>query len=464
MDKVIAAALVAVSLFGAFGLLKAGSQHRPLIVGLLGFLLLVGGAIKLEVTFYSWPMWQGGMRGIGISPREGLALALLFTRRRPPKLLPFWGLIAFYVAAESLSLLFAFKSIASAFGIWSTLRGVLIFVALGGELADPRLRRAFLAGLGCGLLLNAGYVLQQRASGILQATGTIGHQNAMGMLVELTLMPLIAALLAGDRRKIIYAGVAGAMVIIAAGGSRGTMGFCFGGILALLILSMIRGVTPRKNAIVGAALAAMLVTVPVGYLTLQKRFNGGPMIGLDIEREAFKRAALMMAADHPFGAGVNNYVAVANTQGYNDKAGVHPTASSRSAPAHNAYLLTRAEMGWLGEIALVLLLCVPTLRALRFAFQNRRSVTGEIVLGAGVALTLNIIHNNYEFAVTTYGLQLPVFAIVALVAAELRAAALAKRFGPRPARPNADRQVQKAAEIGPDRPPFAGHRPAPAAR
>jgi O-antigen ligase len=170
-------------------------------------------------------------------------------------------------------------------------------------------------------------------------------------------------------------------------------------------------------------------------MTLKERFGSSSITVQDDQRPAFERAAAAMAADHPFGVGANLYVPTANTKGYADKAGVAWNFYNRSAPVHNAYLLTRAEAGWLGELAFIMLLVVPLLRGLQFAFSRRRGASGEIALGCAVALGVNIVHNNFEFAGLLYNVLMLLAINIALIAATLRTARQSR--APH-ARPNAD--------------------------
>jgi hypothetical protein len=140
----------------------------------------------------------------------------------------------------------------------------------------------------------------------------------------------------------------------------------------------------------------------------------------DDQRPAFERAATAMANDHPLGVGANLYVPVANLKGYADRAGVAWNFANRSAPVHNAYLLSRAETGWAGELALYLLLVVPLLAGLRLAFARRRGIDRELVLGCVVALGVNIVHNNFEFAGLLYNTLMLLAVNIALIAAQIR--------------------------------------------
>ncbi len=413
-------------------LLRQHPYRRPWALTAIGLMLFLGSALRINGALIAWPLWTGTVRGMEISPVDMLAVALILTRRPMPGRLPFWGLFVFYAMPLLLSLVPASVPMASVFTCWQYARLVLLFAGIAGECHRDDMRRALLTGLALGLILQAGYVIEQKATGMVQATGTMVHQNILGLMTELALMPLLAALLGGDRRKVILAGVGAALIVIAGGGSRGTMGFAGGGAAVLILLSLIRGVTPAKTRVVGLAMLALTVAAPLAFLTLKDRFGSGSITVQDDQRPAFERAAHAMADDHPIGVGANLYVATANLKGYADRAGVAWNFANRSAPVHNAYLLARAETGWLGEIGLALILIVPLLRGLQLAFARRQGMAGEIVLGSTVALGVNAVHDNYEFALHTYGVMALAFINIAVIAAEVRAARQVRRGRPAP--------------------------------
>ncbi|MBS0477843.1 MAG: O-antigen ligase family protein, partial [Proteobacteria bacterium] len=290
-----------------------------------------------------------------------------------------------------------------------------------------------LRGLSLGLMLQAGYVINQKLHGVVQATGTMYHQNTLGMMTELALLILIAALLAGERATLIKAGIVAGLIVIAGGGSRGAMGIAGGGIVVYTLLSLIRQVTPIKLKMVGLGVLAAVVIVPLGMATLKERFGSESITTQETQRAAFERAARAMAADHPIlGVGANMYVPTANLQGYADKAGVAWNFANRSAPVHNAYLLARAETGWAGEFAFLALLIVPIAIGLRFAFRNRNGMSGEIALGAAAAVAVNLLHNNYEFTVFNYEVFALVFVAIGMIAAQVRGATQPMRRRPAP--------------------------------
>lgn len=439
--RFVALALVLISLPAFIGFLRQNPHRRAWAFTALGVMLFLGDTLRIDGAIIAWPLWNGIARGVEISPIDSLMVALIMTRRAAPGRLPFWGVIAFYGAALAMSLVPASVPMATLFVCWQFARMVLLFAAVGGECHRDDLRGGLLAGLSLGLLLQAGYVIQQKAHGMVQATGTMFHQNALGMMTELAVLPLLAALLGGDRRKLIIAGIVAGMIVIAGGGSRGAMSIAAGGVVVMMLLSLIRGVTPIKAKVVGLGLLALAIAAPLAMMTLKDRFGSNSMTVQDDQRPAFERAATAMAADHPLGVGANLYVPTANTKGYADRAGVAWNFANRSAPVHNAYLLARAETGWAGEMALILLLVVPLLAGLRLAFKRRRGLRGEMALGAAVALGVNIVHNNFEFAVVTYNVLALLFINLSIIAAQVRA----DRRGKAPGRAASPAQPSRTA-------------------
>lgn len=422
--------LLSIPLF--LSLLKSYPHRRVWALTVLGALLFLGDEIRLEGFIIGWPGWFGTVRGIAISPADALALALVMTRRPVRGNLPFWGVFAVYGFALAISILPASVPMASVFACWQFARMLLLFTAIGGECWRPDLRQGLLGGCAIGLMVQAGFVIWQKLHGVVQAPGTMAHQNILGMLTEISMLLLLASLLSGSRSKLQMAGIAAALIIIAGGGSRGALVLAGSGVVILMVLSLIRRVTTTKMAIVGAGVLALAVAAPFSLMTLNHRFGGKSVITQEDERNSFEKAATAMAANNPFGVGANQFVLVSNRDGYAARAGVPWQVNDRSMPVHNAYLLARAETGLFGELAFILMLLVPAIRGLWFAFTNKRSPGGEIVLGAGVAMSLNIVHNNFEFAAFTYNVLALLMVCMALIATEIRAARMAGGTAPRP--------------------------------
>lgn len=398
-------------------------DHGLFLVGLFTFWL------GMDAAIINWATWPGLSRGFLISPIDTVCWALMLTRHSSLNRVPFIGLIVLYMVPATISIAVSTVPMASLLVPLQTLRLLLMFIAIAGELHRPSALRSLFGGLSAGLIIQAGFVIEQKLRGVVQATGLAFHQNMLGVMVEMAIVPMVAAVLEGQRSKLVYAGIIAGLIVIAGGGSRGATGIAAAGLALVLILSLIRRTTPRKGKILAAALVISAVVVPLGLGTLQDRFGESSMMTADEEREAFKRAARAMADDYPLGAGANTYVTVSNLQGYAQRAGVIWNQGSRSAPVHNAYLLARAETGWLGNITLILILVVPMVVGMRIAFADRQSPLGGVALGSAVAAVMAIVHNNYEYAwlleepQRVYFINLAVIAAASLALRQSRRAA-----------------------------------------
>jgi O-antigen ligase len=149
--------------------------------------------------------------------------------------------------------------------------------------------------------------------------------------------------------------------------------------------------TQRKSAAILIALAGLAAATPLALASLERRYEtlGRPDQGYD-ERAAFERAASMMLRDNPFGVGPNQYVTVANAQGYSARAGVVWNYGSRGAHVHNTYLLIAAETGYFGLITFVLLISRGLWVAFRAAFRFRKDMRAEVLLGFGMSLLISV--------------------------------------------------------------------------
>tara|TARA_R110000787_G_scaffold2243_3_gene9011 strand:+ start:54672 stop:55946 length:1275 start_codon:yes stop_codon:yes gene_type:complete len=364
----------------------------------MGALPLTISWINLDAALINWAAWPGYAKGIVITLIDTLALALILTSRAPWRGLPFLGLFLAYLAATALSMAFSDLPMSSSFYVFQIVRMLLVFVAVASIMNDPNAIRWLIWGLAVGAIVQGIVTVDQRLSGAIQASGTVGHQNLLGLMLHFVTFPLLALLLAGEKSKIIMLGVLASLIAVALGASRGAVGFAAIGLALLFALSMARRMTPHKWKMVGLAALALAVIAPLTINTLGQRFGDQPIAtGPDGEREAFERAAKAMWADHPMGVGANQYVVTANVNGYSERAGVVWNHASRSTNVHNIYLLVAAETGWFGLITLVSLIGWVIIHGLAFSFGNRRDPRGDLVLGAVVAIAVTAGHGIYEW-------------------------------------------------------------------
>ncbi len=415
--RFVALALILASFPLLVAWLKHDGRRRDLALFALGVFTFIFGTIQIDAAIITWPLWPGSVRGIIVSPIDTISWALILTRSSARNRLPFIALILLYMVPATVSIAVSSVAMASLFVPLQILRLLLMFIAVGGELHRPSALKSLFGGLSIGLMIQAGYVIEQKLRGVVQASGSAFHQNMLGMMVHMTIIPMLAAVLEGQKSKLVYVGILAGMIVVAGGGSRAAMGITAGGLVLVLLLSMMRRMTARKGKILGAALVAAAVMVPLGLGTLDKRFGDAVVVEEYDERAAFERAARAMAADHVLGVGANTYVTVSNLEGYAQRAGVIWNQGSRSAPVHNAYLLSRAETGWLGNIMLILMMVVPIAVGLRTGFAERRSLLGGVALGSAVAAAMAALHSNYEYAWLLEEPQRVFFLNMAIVAA-----------------------------------------------
>ncbi|PKP68868.1 MAG: hypothetical protein CVT83_04880 [Alphaproteobacteria bacterium HGW-Alphaproteobacteria-5] len=335
--------------------------------------------------------------------------------------MPLVGVFLLYFCAVLLSVAVSTLPMSSAFYAFQLVRAFVVFVAVASFAGRPGAVRWLCFGLALGAIFQAVMTIDQRLSGVVQAAGTMGHQNLLGMMLHFVSLPLLALLLAGERRKLIMLGVFAALVAVALGASRGAIGFVAIGLALLFLLSLVRRSTPHKWKIAGLAVLVLAVVAPVAVSSFQERFVNQPLSGIvDGERLAFERAAKAMWSDYPMGVGANQYVVVANAQGYSEQAGVNWNRTSRSTNVHNMYLLAGAEMGWTGLASLILLLAWPVLRGLGFAFGQRRDPRGDIVLGASVAILVTAFHGLVEWIFVTSHVQYMFAIAMGIIAGSIR--------------------------------------------
>lgn len=396
--RVIGIILVLLSFPVLVACLRAYPQYRKWTYFAVGILPFTMPALNLDAALVSWPGWTGYALGIIISLLDTLALAIIFTAKDQKNRLPFAGLFISYILSCSLSIFFSTLWMSTAFYIFQIIRVFIVFFAVATFAGAYDKLRWLLWGLSGGAVYQLIAVLNQKLAGVVQASGTMGHQNLLGLMLHFVTLPLLAVILAGEKSRLIYAGALSAILVVTLGASRGSLAFVALGIGIVICLSLVRGGTSHKWKVIGLGVLAAALVVPLALDTLSKRFGGGEIYaGPDGEREAFERAALAMWSDNPMGVGANQYVVVANAQGYSERAGVVWNWGSRSAKVHNMYLLAAAETGWLGLTTLIALIFVPSIAGIYFSLFKIRGFRGDIILGCAIAIIVIALHGLYEW-------------------------------------------------------------------
>ena len=333
----------------------------------------------------------------------------------------------FYALAILLSAFHSDPPMASVFYLWQFGRMALCYYAVVKLCTYPTGSTEIVKGWAIGLGIQAAYTIQQHLAGDLQAAGTLGHQNTLGMVSNLVVLPAFALLLTRQRGWAWRAGPLFGLLVAIFTASRATIGLAGAGYATTYLLSAVHRWTPRKAKIGGAGLVVLAIATPLALQQLGRRAENLKLEEVYDERAAFEHAAWMMIGDHPFGVGANQYVNRANTDGYSARAGVAWNSGSRTANVHNSYLLVLAETGYIGLLAMVLFLATPIVFALRYAWRNKRDQRSELLIGLASALIIVSVHFKYEFAFVIYPVQYLLASNVGLIAGLSNQIAAAKR-------------------------------------
>jgi O-antigen ligase len=389
--------------------LRSNSRELPkigVVIGLLPFLL---GPLHLYMAIVSWAEWPGYVHGIEFSVLDACALALLFALPHSRYKMPFRICMVIYFLAALFSVLQSDVPMASLFYCWQLLRMYFIFYVVTKACYVSGFTVNVLKGMAAGLIFEAFVAVWERfVLGNIQASGTEGHQNTLGLISHLIAFPFFGLLLTRRTGWLPLAVVVAAVVIEIATTSRATLGLAGLGYLMLFLASANREWTKRKATIMLAASVFAVTITPLAVLSFNSRFALEKAQGLDSdydERLAFETAASMILEDHPLGVGVNQYVIVANVYGYNARAGVAPVAGSLAAHVHNVYKLVSAESGYYGLVAFLTLLFRGFYVAASCGLRNRQDQRGDLSLGVAVGFFVFYLHCKYEWVFVTFDLQ-----------------------------------------------------------
>ncbi len=379
----------------------SGTQKAWVSLGFLPFLLK---PLHLYVAPISWAGWAGYVQGAEVSALDGLAIAIyLGLPRAARQPLPFRLSMVLYFVAVLFSIFQAQVPMASLFYAWQLARMFLLYAVVTKACADERFAPALLRGMAIGLCIEACLAAWEFSRGDLQAAGTLGHQNLLGFVSHFVVFPLFALLLAGQPGRLQALGILAGIVTAVLTASRATLGFAGVGYVELFLLSAWRKWTSLKAKVLMMGVLLAVVVAPLALWSLERRFAAVPLAQDYDERAAFEKAASMIVFDHPMGIGANQYVLIANTMGYNERAGVAWTSSG--AIVHNIYWLVTAETGYFGLVAFVLLLARPLLTAFNCGWRARNDWRGDLLLGLGVSLLTVYVHSFFEWALATFPAQ-----------------------------------------------------------
>ena len=380
-----------------YGWLRRNPDALPKAMALMGFLPWVLN-YHLYMATISWVDWPGFVKGAEFNVLDALALAVYFSRPSARHSVPFRISMALYFGAVLLSVFQASAPVAALFYLWQLARMFLVYATVYKVCAtDARAAVALLKGGAAGIFMEVGFTIWDRfVLHSIEATGSAGHQNILGMMSHFVVFPFFALLLTKHRGWLPAATTSAGVIVEVLTTSRATIGLAIFGYAVVFLLSAMRQWTHRKFAILLVGALTVVGLTPIVMSSLADRFAIENYGDYD-ERAAFERAAAMIVSDHPFGVGANHFADVAIVDGYYQKAGVAPNRGSMTAQVHNIYWLVTAETGYLGLMTFIFLLLRPMTVAFICGWRYRGDSRGDLLLGLGVALLVVYIHSLFEW-------------------------------------------------------------------
>lgn len=376
---------------------------------LLGVLPFITKVIPLfDIALITWhEFWTGYVPGLQVSIVDIIAVALYFTVRHQTNSIRFHFPFLLYLTAISLSVLQADMPLAAVFYVWQFLRMYFLTVVIAKACTDETVPLQLLKGMAIGIAIQFVLVIYQKYGlNMIQPTGAFVHQNRLGVIMHLAVIPAFAILMAG--RRDIWNAVTPLFGLIVAAliASRATLGFIAFGIVVAYALSCLRQLSNSKALLGVGGLLLAAALAPIAYSSFEQRFDDAPLMEHEYdERAAFNRTALSMLMDKPLGVGANHYPYVGKHYGYSIRAGVAPTEGSLNNVVHNAYYLNAAENGYLGFVAFSLLIAFPIWIAFRYSLMASGDPRGDLLLGLGTAMSTVAAHSLLEYVVAVQDAQ-----------------------------------------------------------
>ena len=379
-------------LFSAIVLVPMGiliARNNPRVLNLIFCALVFGTtqpeslfSLPTDINFLSREWYRGTTRGIEVSYLDLLALVLLFSSLamraregipfgRPPgyrvlKVYFIWAFLTVLIVSE--------PKIFGVFELTKVFRAILVFLAVWTFMRSPDQVRLFVYVLVAIVFYETTVALYDRyVLGVHRISATLPHPNALSMYCLQIFPFMISVWFARDvslrlRYFCLFSCVLIAGLIILTVSRTG-----FASLAVLTFLSLLMNVrnrwTARNIGIVVVVFAIGSAMVFKSWDSLSSRFEGTSIIteygSQEGDRGSYFRKGWPALVDSPvFGVGLNNWSywisnRYAGEAGYYAEVYDSTEYSSPSyfheAPAHNLYLITAVELGWIGFLLLIVL-------------------------------------------------------------------------------------------------------------
>jgi len=415
MKPAHAIALALIPILAVAGAVAATWFQRVRDVFFVAMVSLAVFAERMEVNFFSEAWYRGTTRGIQVTLLEIFAFGLLcgcwFGRCNGERRW-FWpaslGVLLLYFGYAVVSVVTSEPKLFGLFELSKMLGAILVFLASAAYVRTKHEWTLLLGALGAAVGFEGVWAVKQHfITHLDRVAGTLDHANSLSMYLCLTVPLLVAMAFAGWSR-----GLRWFCAACAALGAVGLlMTFSRAGIpvLAVMVLGTIVAcasweMTPSRIVVRSLLVACAVALVAVAWPKMQQRYAEATLQEEYFDptidgRGIYLRLATMIADEHFFGVGLNNWsYHVSRTYGprlgfrfvdYDYLVSIYGTEDAElfansylAAPAHNLAALTLGELGVPG-LALFALLWARWF-AMGAAFLRRPRAEPLRVMGVGI--------------------------------------------------------------------------------
>jgi O-antigen ligase len=383
---IIAAGALLLILIASAGLACASQRIRDVFFFFIASLQIFFD--RMDVNFMSMEWYRGSTRGFEVSLLDVMALGLLIGLVVAPRHRPgiFWpasfGFMLVFLLFEAFSTLISQPKIFGAFETTKMIRAIIVFLAAAFYVRGERELRILLLALALPLCLEAVYCLKHRfVLHMDRAPGTFDSPNSLSLYI-CTVAPVLVAgfnsRFPNWLRYTFLAALGAATLTIFLTVSRAGIPAYALVMTGVILMTVSWRVTAKKIFAAMALAVALFVPLMFSWDAIAERYrdtslheefafneyeNRGQYVGLAKE----------ILSDRPMGVGLNNW-SYWVSKAYGLRTGapyedydLTPTAlleqsqeiyeatPNYAPPAHNIFVLTLGEMGWLGLFVFLLL-------------------------------------------------------------------------------------------------------------
>ena len=382
---------------------------KHLLFGLMICTYLFGSTFSINIM--SMEHYRGPVRGFEVTLADLIALGLLIGMLLRSGSSIVWRpryyiLLTIFFGYSIFNVYISGYPIYGWFVIWQLFRmGILYSCVINffstEQFSFESVRTIMRAYTVSGIILLLISFKQKYLDGLYRTSAFFDHSNTVP---SFTLIILCALLVWGIRENrlplaeqlLVLAAALGLVFSVFATSSRTGMLTAAGSVVCALGIANIRGSNRRSRRaalVIGIFLAAGTVMV---LDTLIYRFLFAPKESAEARNE-FEIAAEMMADDHRYGVGLNQYSEVLTMEKrYHDHIEVMGN-EEQAGVAHHIYLLTAAEMGYVGLYGFMLIIGLLLVSMLWQGFRFS-CTTDRLLLGLGVGFCVLYAIGLYEWA------------------------------------------------------------------